>query len=307
MRIHAVFNRDGGTFRTTDMQQFSQTAKTLFEERGHEFSSEIVSGKDIVKAMQRVAGESGEPVLMAGGGDGTISAAADIAWKAGIPLAVLPAGTMNLFARALKIPLDLTAALESLATGEIIAVDISTANDESFVHQFSIGFQPQMIEFRNTLEYSSRWGKRLASLRAFAKAVSKPPNFKVRMTLNGKASERKVSAVSVANNPYGQGMLPVPDKLGRGELGIYIARKPTPASIAKLALSVFTGSWRDHPDVEEKFARTIELHFPHLRKHAKATIDGELIQLPRDVKIQIHPGELKVLVPRSPGAEEADS
>ena len=62
------------------------------------------------------AAEAGEHVLMAGGGDGTISAAADVAWKARVPLAVLPAGTMNLFARALKIPLELNAALESLAS-----------------------------------------------------------------------------------------------------------------------------------------------------------------------------------------------
>ncbi|UXN64279.1 diacylglycerol kinase family protein [Phyllobacterium sp. A18/5-2] len=185
MKVHAVFNRDGGTFRTMDMTLFSETARTIFEKHGHTFESEVVAGKDIIKALKNVAAEAGEHVLMAGGGDGTISAAADVAWKAGVPLAVLPAGTMNLFARALKIPLELNAALESLAGGTIQAVDISTANEESFVHQFSIGFQPQIIKLRNTLEFRSRWGKRLASLRAFAKVMGNPPQFDVSLNIDG--------------------------------------------------------------------------------------------------------------------------
>jgi diacylglycerol kinase family enzyme len=298
MKIHAVFNRDGGTFRTMDIKLFAETAKEIFEKHGHTFESEIVAGKSIVKALQKVAAEAGEHVLMAGGGDGTISAAADVAWKARVPLAVLPAGTMNLFARALKIPLDLNVALESLASGTIQAVDISTANEESFVHQFSIGFQPQMIKLRNTLEYRSRWGKRLASIRAFAKAMGNPPRFAVRMVIDGIPTERTVSAISISNNPYGSGVLPVPDNVDHGELGVYVAGGLTPGTIAKLAFSVLTGSWRRNPDVDEILAKEVELHFPHLRRSAKATIDGELIPLPRDVKIVIHAGELQVLVPQ---------
>ncbi|PSH66151.1 diacylglycerol/lipid kinase family protein [Phyllobacterium sophorae] len=297
MKVHAVFNRDGGTFRTMDMTLFSETARTIFEKHGHTFESEVVAGKDIIKALKNVAAEAGEHVLMAGGGDGTISAAADVAWKAGVPLAVLPAGTMNLFARALKIPLELNAALESLAGGTIQAVDISTANEESFVHQFSIGFQPQIIKLRNTLEFRSRWGKRLASLRAFAKVMGNPPQFDVSLNIDGVPIERTVSAISIANNPYGHGMLPVPEGVNRGELGVYIAGRLTPAGLMKLAFTVLTGSWRNNPDVDEIPAKQVELHFPRLRRGAKATIDGELVRLPKDVVIIIHAGELQVLVP----------
>ena len=300
MKIHAVFNRDGGTFRTMDMDVFTATAKSIFERHGHVFESEIIAGGDLVRTLARVCAESGDHVLMAGGGDGTISAAADAAWKTQVPLAVLPAGTMNLFARALKIPLELNAALESLASGSVQAVDISTANEHSFVHQFSIGFQPQMIQFRNTLDYRSRWGKRLATLRAFAKAMGRPPKFRVRMIVDGTTIERAVSAVSITNNAYGRGVLPVPEVVDRGELGVYIAGRLTPSALLKLAFSVLTGSWRDHPDVDEVVAKKVELHFPRLRRGAKATIDGELIPLPRDIKFAVHPGALKVLAPGVP-------
>jgi diacylglycerol kinase family enzyme len=300
MKIHAVFNRDGGTFRTTDMKAFALNAKEIFEHHGHTFESETVAGKNIVKALKNAASKDDERVLMAGGGDGTISAAADVAWKAGVPLAVLPAGTMNLFARSLKIPLDLHTALESLAGGTLDHVDISTANEHTFVHQFSIGFQPRMIKLRNTLEFNSRWGKRLASMRAFAKAIGRPPRFAVRMTIDGAPTERSVSAISISNNPYGQGMLPIADTVNQGELGVYIAERISALSVAKLAATVLMGSWRKNNDVNEILAREVDLHFPHLHRRAKATIDGELIPLARDVAIKIHAGELKVLVPADP-------
>lgn len=297
MKVHAVFNRDGGTFRTMDVKAFAETAKAVFEQHGHSFESEIVAGKDVMEALRNVASEAGEHVLMAGGGDGTVSAAADVAWKAKVPLAVLPAGTMNMFARALAIPLDLNAALHSLASGTIQTVDISTANEESFVHQFSIGLQPQMIKLRNTLEFRSRWGKRIASMRAFAKAIGKPPRFAVRLVIDGVPMERTVSAISISNNPYGQGMLPVPSVVDRGELGVYIAGQMTPTALAKLAFSILTGRWRLNPDVDEIVAKEVELHFPRLRRGDKATIDGELMPLPKDTRIVIHAGELQVLVP----------
>ncbi|MBA8878400.1 diacylglycerol/lipid kinase family protein [Phyllobacterium myrsinacearum] len=303
MKIHAVFNRDGGTFRTTDMKAFALHAKEIFEKHGHTFESESVAGKDIVKALKNAASKDDDRVLMAGGGDGTISAAADVTWKAGVPLAVLPAGTMNLFARSLKIPLDLHAALESLASGTVEHVDISTANERTFVHQFSIGFQPQMIKLRNTLEFNSRWGKRLASMRAFAKAIGRPPRFAVRMTIDGAPTERSVSAISISNNPYGQSMLPIADIVNRGELGVYIAERLSPLSVTKLAATVLMGSWRKNNDVNEILAKEVDLHFPHLHRRAKATIDGELIPLERDVTIKIHAGELKVLVPAPPASK----
>ncbi|MGH6862488.1 MAG: diacylglycerol kinase family lipid kinase, partial [Phyllobacterium sp.] len=100
-------------------------------------------------------------------------------------------------------------------------------------------------------------------------------------------------------------VLPVPAVVDRGELGIYVAGRLTPAALLKLAFTVLAGSWRRNADVDEILAKTIELHFPHLRRNAKATIDGELVSLPRDVKIAIHAGELKVLVPAGdPGQDE---
>jgi len=137
MKLKAVFNRDGGTFKTTDMDAYCARAQDVFRAAGHDISVSVVAGRDVMARLEQAAREDGLDGLIAGGGDGTISAAAGIAWRAGIPLGVVPAGTMNLFARSLKLPLDIDLVLDTLAASKVEAVDIATVNDRPFVHQFS--------------------------------------------------------------------------------------------------------------------------------------------------------------------------
>jgi diacylglycerol kinase family enzyme len=156
MKLVGFFNRDGGTFRTTDMEAYERRAEAIFREAGHDFDAIVFSGKEIVPAMQRTARWGNIDGIVAGGGDGTISAAASIAWRNGIALGVVPAGTMNLFARSLRVPLDIWQALETLAFGEVDRVDIASANGRPFIHQFSAGLHARMVRYRNSYSYRSR-------------------------------------------------------------------------------------------------------------------------------------------------------
>ena len=52
MRFKAYFNRDGGTFRTTDMVAYARKAEQVFRDAGHEIDCEVVAGKDIVGAIE---------------------------------------------------------------------------------------------------------------------------------------------------------------------------------------------------------------------------------------------------------------
>ena len=125
MKIKAIFNRDGGTFRTTDMDAYSQKAEEVFRSAGHEIEITVASGDGMAEILEKTARRDDLDAMLAGGGDGTISAAAAVAWKNGMPLGVVPAGTMNLFARALKLPLDIWKVLDVLADGKIVDADIS--------------------------------------------------------------------------------------------------------------------------------------------------------------------------------------
>lgn len=299
MKLKAVFNRDGGTFKSTDMDAYCARAEEIFASAGHDISFSVVAGRDVVDRLEAASREEGVEALIAGGGDGTISAAAGIAWRAGIPLGVVPAGTMNLFARSLKLPLDINAVLETLAEGRVQAVDIATVNDRPFVHQFSAGLHARLVRMRNAMNFASRLGKMRASTRAAFGVMLRPSRFEVVFDIDhdGRNEHRVVSAISVSNNPFGENPLFFADDLTTGKLGVYLADSLKPIGVAKLAFDILRGRLKDNEAVSATTAEVVRLHFPKRRHGALCVVDGELIRMPRNVEIRLHAGELKVLVP----------
>jgi diacylglycerol kinase family enzyme len=232
--------------------------------------------------------------LIAGGGDGTISAAAGIAWKHGLVLGVVPAGTMNLFARSLKLPLDIWQVLDTLAIAEIADVDIASANGRTFVHQFAAGLHADMVNYRDRMEFASRLGKINASTRAAFNVILNPPVLDVEFTVEGKTEHRQVSAVSVSNNEFGDNALMVTGDVAGGHLGFYLAEPLSPWGVARLAIDILRGKLKENAAITAMKVREVELHFPQSRRTLKCVIDGELLPMERNLSLKLHPGELKV-------------
>lgn len=295
MRVIGVFNRDGGTFKSIDMDAFAVRAREIFEAHGHSFEPRIIEGRDLMAELERAADEA--ELLVAGGGDGTISAAAGVAYTRHILLGVLPAGTMNLFARSLGIPLKLDDALEALASGEVAQIDIATANGRPFVHQFSVGIHPKLVKLRSGLTYKSRVGKMLASGRAALGVMARPPNFTAEILTPHGPERRRTVGISISNNPFDEGHLPRPDSLDRGVLGVYVMQPLDGWGLMKLIFGIARGKWKSLPEVIDKEAREVAIRFPHRKAGAVAVLDGELIGLPRQVNLKIHPGALRVVLP----------
>ncbi len=299
MHIVAVLNRSGGTFRLTDMDAFVRRAEAVFAEAGHSIDCRIVEGSELVFELERAARDPNADLMIAGGGDGTISAAAAVSFKTGKPLGVLPAGTMNLFARTLRIPLDLDAALSAIAGGRLYEADIATANGRPFVHQYSVGLHARLVRIREALPYRNRWEKLLASFRAVLAAVSKRLKFQVTIVTPHGSEQRIASGVTVSNNLLGEGHVPHADTIDGGVLGVYIAKPMTWSEALRFMVLVPIGRWKGHPRVSEREVTEASLSFPRRKKSAKAVIDGELTTLPQRVQLTIHPRALKVFAPQA--------
>lgn len=84
-------------------------------------------------------------LLVAGGGDGTIGAAARLLAHRDIALGLLPLGTTNNFARTLGIPLDLDDAVAVLTGGKVIDVDLGRAGDLLFANHVGIGLSADVM------------------------------------------------------------------------------------------------------------------------------------------------------------------
>jgi len=301
MRITAILNRDSGTLRTMDLDAFCLEARSIFAQEGHELTCQIVAGSEVLDAIQKAAGSPDTEAIIAAGGDGTISSAAGIVHEAGKILGVLPAGTMNLFARALAIPPDINEALRIVARGRVVQVDLAMANDRTFVHQFGVGIHARLVRIRNGMVYRSRVGKMLASLRAIAAAALNPPRFQVEFDGEGGRQTLVVSGIAVSNNPLDDTPVPVAQRLDSGQLGVYFASPVTTRELIGLVIDVLTGRWRANPQVTELETDSIVLHFPKRKRDVHAVIDGELIELERDVKLEILPQALKVIMPALDG------
>ncbi|WP_127501131.1 diacylglycerol/lipid kinase family protein [Actinoplanes solisilvae] len=89
--------------------------------------------------------DRGPDLLIAGGGDGTISTAARILAHKDVALGLLPLGTTNNFARTAHIPLDLGEAIEVLIKGKVIDLDLGLAGDEPFTNHVGVGLSAEVM------------------------------------------------------------------------------------------------------------------------------------------------------------------
>lgn len=297
MRVVAILNRDSGTLRTMDLPAFCEEAIAAFAEAGHELQCRVVSGKQVLEVMEAVSADPEVDAMIAAGGDGTISSAAAIAHRSGKVLGILPAGTMNLFARALGVPADIRRALIAVANGSVGEVDLASANGRPFVHQFGVGIHARLVRIRNNMVYRSKFGKMLASLRAIGAAAVNPPKFEVEFEDENGRQKRIVSGIAVSNNPLDDGPVPVAQRLDTGRLGVYFAGTVTTSELISLVFDVLLGRWRANPQVTELESDRIVLHFPKRKREVYAVIDGELIELERDVELNVMPKALSVILP----------
>ncbi|HEY5819609.1 MAG TPA: diacylglycerol kinase family protein [Mesorhizobium sp.] len=301
MRFVAVLNRDGGTLRTTDLDALSARMTETLEGAGHTVDIHLVAGREIVETIDRAARRRGIDVIMAGGGDGTISAAAARLMDSKKALAVLPAGTMNLFARSLNIPLNLDQAVAAFANAQVKPVDMALANGRPFIHQFSIGMHAKMVHLREKMAFGSRFGKIRASARAAYYTIKNPPAVTAILKIGEAETKVRTTGIGVTNNLFGEGHLPYADHPDGGVLGIYVTVASDRNELVRFFYNVARGRWHSNPHVDIYQGTTMEIRLVS-RARIKCVIDGELCALDRETRIEIKPKTLQVLVPRLPDA-----
>lgn len=122
---------------------------------------------------------AGEPVVIAAGGDGTLNEVVCGLAGSNVLLGVLPAGTMNVFAREMGIPFDsLDRALQIIEDGFVQEVDLFEANGAPFVQMAGVGFDALVIE-ETTWELKKVLGP-LAYLVAAVKVLGvEPPRLEI--------------------------------------------------------------------------------------------------------------------------------
>lgn len=124
---------------------FDET-KSLIEAKGIMLDAHAVDDPQNLDKVTLAALDKKPDLLIVGGGDGTQASLAGHLIGRDTVLGVLPLGTANSFARALELPLELPEAVDVIAEGNAIPVDLGMVGDHYFVGTAAIGMSPLIAE-----------------------------------------------------------------------------------------------------------------------------------------------------------------
>ena len=159
-RVPVLINRSGGAASADP--DIARTAEAALREAGLEVDVELLDGGECSVRCGALA-ERNERLVVVGGGDGTISAAASALVGTETLLGILSLGTLNHFARDLGIPTDLAEAARLIASRKDRRVDVAEMNDRIFINNSAIGLYPLMVLDRESQRKRLGRSKRLAS------------------------------------------------------------------------------------------------------------------------------------------------
>ncbi|MEO8573433.1 MAG: diacylglycerol kinase family protein [Pyrinomonadaceae bacterium] len=295
-RIEVIINSGSGSVLG---EETSNSLRDRFIACGISANVHLADSGDEIKQLATRAVKNSE-VIVAGGGDGTISTIAAEVARAGKTLAVLPLGTLNNFSKDLGIPQDIAGAVSTIASGHVKLIDLAEVNGHTFINNSSIGLYPQIVLRREEQQRLGR-GKWNAAFWAALQMFRLSPFLKVRIELNGKSFLRKTPFLFVGNNEYEMELYNIGRRLDldEGELSVYCLRRGGRWGVTLLLLHTIFGGLRQWEDFEE--VSTDQITIQTRRKRLHVALDGEVRKMETPLNYRTRPKALKVIVPRDEG------
>lgn len=252
-----------------------------------------VPGDELAQACSEAVSRGAE-VLVAAGGDGTVSAVAGAVAGTPTALAVLPLGTMNHFAKDAGLPLDLADAARVALEGRAQAVDGAEVNGRVFVNNASIGLYPDALRERERRQ-AAGGSKPVATVQAAGTVLRNLRTHHLLLSIDGRPAARTTSFVFVGNNAYETGLVGLGSRttLTGGRLSVYTVRRPGRRAVLGLAARALTGRLDEAHDFEAHAAT--EVVVDSRRPQVRVGIDGELCTLDAPLRFTIRPRALRLV------------
>ena len=294
-RVTVLLNRGGGAV-AADPQIADKAGKALGD-AGVDADIELVSGGECAVRCRAIA-ERGDELLVVGGGDGTISAAASALVGTQTKLGILPLGTLNHFARDLGIPTDLDEAAQLIARGHVRRVDVGEMNGRIFINNSAIGLYPLMVVDRDLQRRRLGRSKRVAMLVASLRTLIRFNHHRLTLTVNEDRTGRvDTPLLFVGNNEYRTdiGAAGTREKLDGGELCVFVMRKKTRRGM--IAASVRALFNRMRPDDLVRLDHVERLQVASHRSQLAVSLDGEVIRAEPPLDYKTRKQALLVIAP----------
>jgi len=254
------------------------------------------SAEDATELAAKLAAD-GEPVVVAAGGDGTLNAVVQGLAGSHTALGVLPAGTMNVFARELGLPFNsLKKSLQVLEEGFIKEVDLFEANGHAFVQMAGIGFDAQVIE-ETPLEQKKIFGPMAYVMAAMKVLGDKPP--KMRIVCDDGSVEEGVCALVGNGSLYG-GQVKLFRKADHSDemLDMLVFTEAGYKLVRDSVKGIATGAI-DAGNSSVKYLQGKSFQV-HCDREVPMEVDGEYIGRVTDVSLLPAKRKLRVIAPENP-------
>lgn len=302
--IEVIINAAGGSFVEDHTEELLRKA---FEINGLEIDLHLAKTGDEIGRFGAQAAKSGADIVVAGGGDGTISSVASALAGTGKTLGVLPLGTLNNFSKDIGIPQEIDRAVQVVANGTTAIVDLAELNGRIFINNSSIGLYPRIVKNRVQQQQKLGYGKWRAAFWATLKMFRFSPFLKVGIVVNGKFFLRKTPFVFVGNNEYEMELYNIGRRpaLDQGKLSVYFLHRGGRLGVIMLLLRTITGRVKQWRDFEEVLTESVSIQTR--RKHMRVAFDGEVYPVATPLQYKILPKALKVLVPAKDVEDNADA
>lgn len=289
--MSVVVLRNSGSGRGADLEQSIDLSR---------FEVVELEGRD-PKVLARQALARGATVLVAAGGDGTVSSVADALVGSTARLAVVPAGTGNDLARTLGIPTDFAEALSLVENGVERLVDVILAEPDdgppTYVVNVAAGGLSGQVDEALDGEQKQRWGP-FAYLWCAVKVLPDLHPYRTELTFDDEEPVTlDVVNVVVANGrTVGGGWAVAPTAvIDDGLADVVVVRYAKALDLAGVAARLATGDALASPTVDHRRARKVRLR---AEPGMPFNVDGELITR-SGCTFTVLPRALRVLVPPS--------
>ena len=225
-------------------------------------------------------------VVVAAGGDGTVSSVATGLVNTGVPLGVIPLGTRNHFAKDIGIP-DVPTAIKVIAEGHTRLVDIGEVNGHVFVNNSSIGLYPEMVTDRKSLKW-------FPVLRATLRTLLRFPLLHVAVALAGRVFSARTPFVMIGNNEYALTVreLGSRPRLDTGKLSVYTIRATRRAAMFGAMLRAL---FRSKKPLELEAHNVDRADIVTTKRSLRVAVDGEVYRMVPPLKYKSRPGALLVV------------
>ena len=268
-------------------------AKAMLEEAGLRLiAAHAVKEPERLQETVRGAVADGAPMVIVGGGDGSLSGTVDELVGRDCVFGVLPLGTANSFARTLGIPLDLEGAVAAISGGRRRRIDLGMIDRDYFVNAASLGLSPRIGETvpHKLKRYLGRVGYLLWAIKCSIGFRA----FRLMLDDGVKRPNMWATEVRILNGPY-HGGVELSDQADV-DTGDIVIQAVVGRSHARLAWDWYAKFFklRDRDAQTEEFrgkAFRIETRPPQ-----RISIDGEVLAS-TPVTVQVASGAVEVAVP----------